>query len=90
MATVAVSTIKSSSIKARPIHLFGYFHCSVYRLATMYRVTDRRTDGATDDIIMYHANILSLRQSACSTIGSKSAQSRAFRYTYYPYVLWRM
>jgi len=37
------------SYGALPIHLFTHFCCRMYRIATMHSVTDRRTDGQTDN-----------------------------------------
>jgi len=33
------------------IHVFRHFCCRMYRLATVHSVTDRQTDGQTDNII---------------------------------------
>jgi len=58
---------------AFPIHLFRHFYCKMYRLATIYFVTDRWTDRR-----QYHAN----RWSYCVTTWSaKMTQHKLTNYT---------
>jgi len=46
-----------------PVHLFRYFCCRMYSLATMHSITDRQTDRQKNrqtEVQDYHANSRSL------------------------------
>ena len=58
-----LKVVKSCSKGTLSVHLFRHFCRSMYRLATMNSVTDRRTNR-TDNIIMPIAD-----PTPCSTIG---------------------
>jgi len=58
-----VQSCKIVFLGALPIHLFRHFCYRMHRLVTTHSVTDRRTDGQTDNIIMTIVD-----HTACSTI----------------------